>query len=71
MKDDLEKDNDDKSVYYSNRVEFLFESEYPAQRETIKACLLTLLGDRFINVRVTSKKHQITDVEPEKDDIQA
>jgi len=67
--DDLEKENKDTSIHYSNRVEFLFESEYPAQQDTIKACLLTLLGDRFINVKVTSKKHQTSVVVPEKEDF--
>jgi len=50
------KDENKKSYYYTNRVQILFNSEFPVSKEMIKPFYLTMLGSRLINIKVQTKK---------------
>jgi hypothetical protein len=63
-----EVENEDASVFYTHRMEILFDTEFPVEKETFKNFFLVLLGNRFINLKIKTKKHAMTDYvgEPEK-----
>ena len=72
--DNLEKKemgNEDSRIYYSTRLELLFETDLPVSKETLKNFFLAMLGSRFVNLRVKTKKYQMMDITPEDGDFKA